>query len=205
MVSSVLLHVAKKKERLTTVDAKSPPMALVIGTIERMGGTDETNYSKSWPVTNCRVALFNVERNSQNLARKCQWQRSYWLSLSHFLPWVTAHWPFSLALFGPIIQFPISNSITLCKIYEKWLVFRQRNCFWHHRSYISLASALHPSRGVDGIDEYDDDDDDGGGRRENMTICWPHTGLARPPTSVILWASCGPVESLQPSGRCSGQ
>jgi len=54
----------EKKERLTTVDAKSPPMALVIGTIERMGGTDETNYSKSWPVTNCRVALFNVERKS---------------------------------------------------------------------------------------------------------------------------------------------
>ena len=64
------------------------------------------------------------------------------------------------------------------------------------------------SRGVDGIDEYEYEDDDGGddgggdgGRRENMTICWPHTGLARPSTSVILWASCGPVESLQPSGR----
>ena len=40
-------------------------------------------------------------------------------------------------------------------------------------------------------------------RRRRTCLCWPHTGLARPSSSVRLWASCGPVES-QPRGR-SGQ
>ena len=37
----------EKKERLTTVDAKSPPMALVIGTIERMGGPTKRTILKA--------------------------------------------------------------------------------------------------------------------------------------------------------------
>ena len=36
-------------------------------------------------------------------------------------------------------------------------------------------------------------------RRRRTCLCWPHTGLARPSSSVRLWASCGPVES-QPRG-----